>query len=132
MQGIPPNRPLFHENLSRKRLQIRQLEGQIPYADEQGIYLREQGIVSAFWTGAGNLVRNRSVRPGGRRGSRFLRVEASIDSRGAGRVERSARRFLPEPSARRAALTGGAEKAIEALGNPDSGFGNGFARSRMR
>jgi hypothetical protein len=31
-----------------------------------------------------------------------------------------------------AALTGGAKKAIEALGNPDSGFGNGFARARMR
>jgi hypothetical protein len=58
----------FHENRSRKRLQIQQLEGQIPCADEQGIYLREQGIVSAFWTGAGNVA-----------GGRFVRVEASID-----------------------------------------------------
>ena len=62
MQGISRNRPLSHENLSRKPLQIQQLAGQIPYADEQGIHLREQGIVSAFWTGTGNLARNRSVR----------------------------------------------------------------------
>ncbi|MFZ0204573.1 MAG: hypothetical protein WAL59_00325 [Roseiarcus sp.] len=49
-------------------------------------------------------------------------MEASIDSSEAGRFERSARQFLPEPWARRAAFTGGEEKAIEALGNPDSGF----------
>jgi hypothetical protein len=34
-----------------------------PYAIEQGINSREQGINSAFWTGAGNLPRNRSARP---------------------------------------------------------------------
>jgi hypothetical protein len=40
----------------------------------------------------------------------------------SGRLERSASRFVPEPWARWAALTGDEEKAIEALGNPDSGF----------
>src|SRR5271156_6120941 len=32
----------------------------IPCAIEQGIILREQGIISASWTGAGNLAQNRS------------------------------------------------------------------------
>jgi hypothetical protein len=34
----------------------------LPYAAEQGIYSSEQGINSAFSTGAGNLARSRFLR----------------------------------------------------------------------
>ena len=77
--------------------------------------MRAQGIISTFPLEQGIW---REIDPRGR----FVRVEASIDSRGAGRLERSARRFLPEPWGGGPAMTGDEEKAIEALGNPDSGF----------
>jgi len=35
----------------------------IPYADEQGIISREQGIKSGFWTGAGNSAQKRPLAP---------------------------------------------------------------------
>jgi hypothetical protein len=114
MQGISRNRALFHENLSRKRLQIQQLEGQIPYAaDVQGIYLREQGIVSAFWTGAGNFARNRSVRPDGRRG-RWIRWGG-----GFGRLARSR-----STRAKRQAVSSG---ALGGAGRIHRRPGEGFA-----
>jgi hypothetical protein len=52
----------FCENSSRKPLRIQRFATSIPYAAEQGIISRKQGIDSAFSTRAGNLARSRPLR----------------------------------------------------------------------
>src|SRR5271156_4946755 len=62
-QGISRIQPLFAKISLENICNSRYLREIIPYEIEQGINSRKQGINSAFWTGAGNLARNRSARP---------------------------------------------------------------------
>jgi len=62
MHGISPIQPLFTKIRLGNICESSSFET-IPYADEQGIILREQGIDSGFWTGAGNSAQNRPARP---------------------------------------------------------------------
>jgi hypothetical protein len=52
MQGISPIQPLFAKSVAKTPVDTIACEI-IPYTGEQGIILREQGISSAFWAGAG-------------------------------------------------------------------------------
>jgi len=63
MQGIPPIQLLFAKVCRENICESSSFEtnSQIPYADAQGIILREQGINSGFCTGAENSPQNRSA-----------------------------------------------------------------------
>jgi hypothetical protein len=62
-QGISRIQPLFTKIRLEDMCGSRYLREIIPQAIEQGINSRKKGSNSAFWTGAGNLARNRSARP---------------------------------------------------------------------
>src|SRR5277367_4207453 len=83
-QGISRIQPLFAKISLENICNSRYLREIIPYAIEQGINSRKQGINSAFWTGAGNLARNRSARPDAYQAIRLPLYRAVSSSRTRG------------------------------------------------
>ena len=75
--GISRNRPFFRENPSEDVCKFSSLQGKFPTRTSRGIYLREQGIVSALWTGQGLCAKSIRARGRASREVKIVRVPAS-------------------------------------------------------